>query len=848
MSSSLFARNERHRFVVLVLRVRVVAYIVVGISLLAASQVSVGAAVVGIVVIAVAAGLPFIARETGPWSGVRVAALTDVVVSYGVWIAIPMVAPFTLVLTMSAVAMMVFLSSDKAAQRFGLFAVSLEASKVLLVWVAPELLDRSVDAVAWTIIARSALLSGTYFIVRALDEYFSRLHFAAESGSDRYRRLMDDAPTALLVVSDGRITYANDEATDLIGSPDSDLEGMTILPLVAEQDRRAFSDKTRRVIDRLEAMHFGDLALIAVSGEERMVDLTVSPVDIGDGLSAQLAMRDVTAQRRAETELQETRLNYRSFFERIPVALYRTRPNGDIIQANRGLVELLGAQSESELVGLRATDFYVDTTDRDHLTSMLEDERIIVGYESKMRRLDGEMIWVRDTARLIETDIGLVYEGAMVDVTARRNIEDELWSRAMQQEAAASIGQLALEAEDISSVMRSVTETVARVLRTDGAAVLHRGPAGSFALIGQSLDLDLEASTISELADRAHMTAAPVVLRSEDEVAASSAALAARGIQSAVAVTVPGEMNFGTLVVVSRKQRVFTSDDLNFLHAVANVLAAAADRSMANARLEELLRSKDSFVASVSHELRTPLTVVTGMAHELQERWQELSPIEMEEFTEMLVEQSGDMADLIEDLLVAARSNIGNVAVRNEPVDLEEQVASVLAGFHSQGNGQITATLEPAVVDADPIRVRQIVRNLITNALRYGGPNIDVVMSSTVGAWVVQVIDDGAGVPEADRERIFEPYERAHDTEGQPGAVGLGLSVSRTLAELMGGSLTYRYDGSSVFTLELSRSAEEEAQRSASAASASPQPPSVGLGRVGVDVGVVDDVFTARST
>lgn len=849
MSSSLFARNERHRFVVLVLRIRSAAYVVVGVPLLIASQLSIPATITGILAIALAAGVPFVARETGPWSGVRIAAGLDLFVAYVVWFTVPVVAPFTIILSMSAVAMMVFLSPERTAGRFAVLAVALEASKILVVWVAPEFVDGSVETVAWTIIARSAVLSGTYYVVRALDEYLSRLHFAAESGSDRYRRLMDDAPTALVVVSEGTIAYSNDKAGGLLGTSASDLDGTSFLPLVTEGDRKAFNDRSRRVLDRLEAVHLDDIVLSSLTGEDRIVDLTISPVDIGEGLSIQIAINDVSAQRKAETELQETRLNYRSFFERIPVALYRTKPSGDIIQANRGLVELLGAQTESELVGLSATDFYADEGDRQHLTSMLEDERVVVGYESKMRRLDGQMIWVRDTARLIETDIGLVYEGAMIDVTARRNIEDELWARALQQEAAASIGQLALEAEDIGSVMRSVTETVARVLRTDGAAVLQRGPAGTFALVGQSLELDLEASAIADIADRAHMTAAPVVLRSTEEVAFNSPTLAARGVQSAVAMMIPGEMNFGTLAVVSKRQRVFTSDDLNFLHAVANVLAAAADRALANARLEELLRSKDSFVASVSHELRTPLTVVTGMAHELQERWHELSPEDMAEFTEMLVEQSGDMSDLIEDLLVAARSNIGNVAVRNEPVDLDEQVASVLAGFQAQGSAAITARLEPAIVDADPIRVRQIIRNLITNATRYGGPSIEVVMKSTAGARIVEVIDDGPGIPEPDRERIFEPYERAHDTVGQPGSVGLGLSVSRTLAELMGGSLTYRFDGKSVFTLELARAAERETKRSR-ATSPEPTPtgaPTVGLSRIGVDVGIVDDVFKARS-
>jgi signal transduction histidine kinase len=138
--------------------------------------------------------------------------------------------------------------------------------------------------------------------------------------------------------------------------------------------------------------------------------------------------------------------------------------------------------------------------------------------------------------------------------------------------------------------------------------------------------------------------------------------------------------------------------------------------------------------------------------------------------------------------------------------------------------------------------VRQIIRNLLTNALRYGGPNIEVVMSSTAGARAVAVIDDGAGISQADRERVFVAYERAHHAEGQPGSVGLGLTVSRTLAELMGGSLTYGFDGRSVFTLELSRDVAAESNRAQQHEQDIPMSnvPTVGLGRIGVDVGVVD--------
>jgi signal transduction histidine kinase len=275
-------------------------------------------------------------------------------------------------------------------------------------------------------------------------------------------------------------------------------------------------------------------------------------------------------------------------------------------------------------------------------------------------------------------------------------------------------------------------------------------------------------------------------------------------------VIVPGvDTDFGTLIALSVDERLFTADDINFLVSVANVLAAAIDRTIARQRLEELLRSKDAFVASVSHELRTPLTVVTGMAHELKERWADLTDKELGEFTSMLVEQSRDMSDLIEDLLVAARSSVGNVAVRSELVNLGLELDRVLAGFPETGSSTIVVHSKHGNVSADPIRVRQILRNLITNALRYGGPSIEIKTSTEPGTMAVEVTDDGAGIAPEDHDRIFVAYESAHHTVGQPGSVGLGLTVSRTLAELMGGSLTYRFDGRSIFRLELPRAIDD---------------------------------------
>ena len=105
---------------------------------------------------------------------------------------------------------------------------------------------------------------------------------------------------------------------------------------------------------------------------------------------------------------------------------------------------------------------------------------------------------------------------------------------------------------------------------------------------------------------------------------------------------------------------------------------------------------------------------------------------------------------------------------------------------------------------ADPTRVRQILRNLLTNAVRYGGRQVRVELGVIGDKARLEVCDDGDGIDEEDHNRVFEAYHRAHHRRGQPASVGLGLTVSKRLAQLMDGDLTYyRKDGWSVFSLSL---------------------------------------------
>ena len=206
---------------------------------------------------------------------------------------------------------------------------------------------------------------------------------------------------------------------------------------------------------------------------------------------------------------------------------------------------------------------------------------------------------------------------------------------------------------------------------------------------------------------------------------------------------------------------------------------------------KQLLTDKDRFVASVSHELRTPLTAVVGLAHTLADNGGTLTAAEKDEFTQVIVEQSEEVAAIVDDLLVAARAGSGHLALVVGEVDLLQEVEAVAPPDFP---------IEPGVLDelvavADPIRVRQVLRNLVSNAVRYGGPDKRIRLSVRGVMGIVVVQDNGEAIPASQVETIFTAYGRAHDRPGRTDSVGLGLTVSRQLARMMGGDVSYSHDG-----------------------------------------------------
>jgi signal transduction histidine kinase len=233
---------------------------------------------------------------------------------------------------------------------------------------------------------------------------------------------------------------------------------------------------------------------------------------------------------------------------------------------------------------------------------------------------------------------------------------------------------------------------------------------------------------------------------------------------------------------------------------MAGLLIRARRRAGRVGELERLNRARGELVASVSHELRTPLTAVVGLSEELNSSIESFSTAEIVEFAGIIARESSDVAATIDDLRVVALADSGNLKIWQENLDLHAEIERALGSCPKVGS--VTVEGE-ATARADRGRVRQVIRNLVTNAHRYGGDCVSIRAEPGNTEVRIVVADNGPGVPGELRDRLFQPFTTGAPISGVP-SIGLGLTVSRQLALLMGGDLTYAYqEGRSVFTLTL---------------------------------------------
>ncbi len=239
---------------------------------------------------------------------------------------------------------------------------------------------------------------------------------------------------------------------------------------------------------------------------------------------------------------------------------------------------------------------------------------------------------------------------------------------------------------------------------------------------------------------------------------------------------------------------LFTAAGMLLLAGAANIQAARRGQEEALNAEKRASEMKTQFVSMVSHELRTPLTNISGFAATLGEAWRTLDPEEIDEFLGIIQTEAEHLGNLVDDVLAIPRLETGKLLVDITDFNLRP-LAFRIADLVFPAGGEKDASVQVAgnvVVRADPNRVEQVLRNLLDNARKYGGSRVGIESFPNGDNHVIVVADNGHGVPEEARERIFEQFEQVSRGDSRTDSgVGLGLTVTKRLIEAMGGEIWY---------------------------------------------------------
>jgi PAS domain S-box-containing protein len=540
-------------------------------------------------------------------------------------------------------------------------------------------------------------------------------------------------------------------------------------------------------------------ALVGV-GEVRStaVHVAVSLVYLAIGLFA------MGIARRALEQSESARLE---IFRRVPLGLIRVSRTGRLIEVNPAFADMLGYDAR-HLVGRPLADLYEDAASLLQLGNELDTADMPQRYAHRVLKSDGTAIWVRGQVQAIRDADGsiLYYEGAVEDVTQRREMEERSRIHAERFRNVFERAPIAIWEEDWTGVGDGLEELRAAGV-VDLAAHLHANPDQVLRLHERVRYIDVNPAGVTltgaSTKEEAFANTKPDPPPSPIATSFIKEYTAVWEGQDHMTLEAHGSRIDGEPLNLQISWAAMRDGhgQLDLSHVIVAMIDIT-DEKRAQHQLAALAASKDELVASVSHELRTPITTIMGMALELHDNPASFSADERDELIGIIADQSREVSNIVDDLLVAARSDLGTIVVRPSELQIRPELEQVLASSAPAATPVIAASDE-VVAWADSLRFRQIIRNLVTNAGRYGGPTVCIAATIENDEVVLTVSDDGKGVPPGDEEAIFLPYVRSTRDGAYPGSIGLGLPISRHLARLMGGDLTYRYENGSVFELRL---------------------------------------------
>lgn len=661
---------------------------------------------------------------------------------------------------------------------------------------------------------------------------------------ERMRSVVNTVIDGIITIDErGTVQTFNPAAERIFGFAASEVIGQNVSMLSPDPYRREHEDYIANYLRTGEAKIIGSGREVVgrrKDGSTLPMELAVSDLRIGPERWFTGIVRDVTERKRAEESMRESEQRLRLALEAGRMGTWEWNVDTNELVWSSGLKAMRGLSPRAR--GAIFADHQKDLHPEDRARVLASISQAVQHDQShhveyRIVRPDGTIHWIEESGLLFQSEAGAPARmiGICVDVTHRKQAEEALRQRAEEVEKLMEVMPVAVWiARDPACTQITGNRAGYKLLRVPvglnlsksappgeqpaGFRVFHAGKE----VLPEELPMQYAAAHGVEVRDYEE----DIVFQDGAVVQAFGSAMPLFDEQGKVRGSIAAFMDVSELRRLERELRQKVEE------------LAAADRR------------KDQFLATLAHELRNPLAPIGNAVHILLAKGP--PDPELRWAREVIDRQVRQMTRLLDDLLDASRISYDKLELRRERIDLTTviQMAVETSRPLIEGGGhELTVTLpgEPVHLDADPVRLAQILSNLLNNAAKYTEPggHIRLTGRQEGDEVVVSVQDDGIGVPAEMLPAIFDVFSQAK-LQRSLGGLGIGLSLARGLTELHGGRIEARSDGDgkgSEFVIRLPR-ATADAALTTREADRNGHPPTVAKRRLLI----VDDLRDSADT